>query len=135
MARRSTSFPVVIGLLVFATGCLIGWIGRYQLIEPDDLYQVCLGAQRPWWCEVRQDLIAATFTVRGIYGWIAAGSAVASWLLDGPIVAAFVMLALLAGGMGLFLYAAAGAALGVLLAFLRLARLREIMAKPPEFRA
>lgn len=135
MIRRVLSHPVILGLMLLVAGCFAGWAGRYLLIEPEHLYRTCLGAAAPWWCALRQDLIRATFTVRGIYGWASAAAAVAAWLLDGPLVAVFVLLALLTGGLGLFLYAASSAALGVLLALLRLVRLPELLMKPPDFRA
>ena len=132
--RRWLGTPVVIGFLVLAVGAFLGWAARYWLIEPEDLYKVCLGAGKPWWCGVRETLITVTFTlVRGIYGWVAVACGVSAWLLRGRVVWFFVLLALFTGGMGLYLYAAAGAAFGLLLALLRLVRLDEISAQPPEF--
>jgi hypothetical protein len=125
--RRWLRDPVAVGVGVFLLGCLLGHTARFVLIEPEDLYRTCLGGGRPAWCEPRDLLIVFTFTlVRGIWGWIALGCGVAAWLLDGRVVAVFVMAALLAGGVGLYLYAAPAAAFGTLLALLRLVRLREI---------
>lgn len=114
-------------------GWAVGWYCRYHLIEPEDLYRTCLAEARPWWCALRQRLIGATFTVRGIYGWVSLAAATAGWLLEGRIVAPCVLIALAAGGLGLELYSTSTAALGVLLALLRLSRLDEVLAKPPKF--
>jgi len=121
------------GLGALVLGCLAGWYGRYHLIEPEELYRTCLAEPRPWWCGPRQRLIGATFTVRGIYGWVSLGAALAGWLLEGRLVAPCVLIALAAGGLGLELYSAPVAALGVLLALLRLSRLDEVLAQPPKF--
>ena len=121
------------GLGVLVLAWAVGWYGRYHLIEPEELYRTCLAEARPWWCAVRQQLIGATFAVRGIYGWVSLGAAAAGWLLEGRIVVPCVLIALGAGGLGLELYSTGTAALGVLLALLRLSRLDEILAQPPKF--
>lgn len=120
-----------LGVLVL--GWALGWFGRYHLIEPEELYRTCLAEARPWWCALRQRLIVATFTVQGIYGWVSMVAAVAGWLLEGRLVAPCVVIALAAGGLGLELYSTSTAALGVLLALLRLSRLDEVLAQPPKF--
>jgi hypothetical protein len=130
---RRFRFWLCAGLASLAIGFFAGWFGRYKLIEPENLYRVCLAASQPWWCGLRQRLIEATFTIRGIYGFVSVGAALAGWFLERWLVAFCVMLALLAGGLGLELYATSTAALGVLLALLRLSRLDEVLAQPPKF--
>jgi hypothetical protein len=130
---RRFPFWLAAGLATLALGWFAGWFGRYHLIEPENLYRTCLAAPPPWWCEVRQRLIGATFTVRGIYGWVSLAAALAGWLLEGRLVAVCVLSALLAGGLGLELYSTSIAALGLLLGLLRLSRLDEVLAQPPKF--
>lgn len=124
---------VIIGLVSLAMGCLLGWATRYFIVEPDQMQALCAAVPPPAWCAARLLLIELTF--RGTWGLVAVGAAVAAWVLRGPAPAVFVVIALLAGGIGLYLYDTNWAASAVLAALLRLPRLGEDPSDPREFSA
>jgi hypothetical protein len=111
---------VIAGLIALLAGCLLGWYGRFFVIEPGHMHALCAAAAPPAWCAVRGWLIEVTFL--GTYGVLAVGGAAACWLLRGRPAAFFAVLALGAGGLGLYLYDTAWAASGILAALIRLPR-------------
>lgn len=121
------------GWLTLALAATLGWTLKFWLIEPDAVQALCTSATPPDWCTLRLELLSLTFPPR--YGWIASGAALICWLVRGLPAAVFAELALAAGGLGLFLYDTGGAALGVLLALLRLPRVGEEPPDPREFSA
>lgn len=118
---RLLRLPLVAGLLLLAVSCRAGLVARYRIIEPDDIYALCLPAVRPGWCAPRDTLIFVTYTFS--FGYTAVGAAALAWLFRGRLAWWCSMLALLSGGIGLYLYQTGWSALGVLLVLLRLTRL------------
>ena len=124
---------LVHGLVVFAAGCLAGWLGRYFVIEPAAMHAVCGGPAPAGWCAARDVFIHATFS--RYYGIASVAAAVACWVLRGRAAAVFAMTALLAGGLGLFLYDASWSAAGVLIALLRTPRIADEQPDARDFTA
>jgi len=124
---------IALGLIGLAIGCLLGWASRYFIIEPDQVQALCAAVPPPAWCAARLLVIELTF--RGTWGLVGVGAAVAAWVLRGRAAATFVVIALLAGGLGLYLYDTSWAAAAVLAALLRLPRLGEEPSDPREFSA
>lgn len=118
---RLLRLPLVAGLLVLAASCQAGLIARYRIIEPDDIYALCLPEARPGWCAPRDALIFITYTFS--FGLTAVAAGLLAWCLRGRAALGCALFALLSGGIGLYLYQTGWSALGVLLALLRLPRL------------
>lgn len=121
------------GWVALAAGALLGWLGRFFVIEPERVQAICTAAAAPAWCEARAALLAATFPPR--YGIVAVAAALACWALRRRPAAVAAALALFAAGLGLFLYDTGWAASGALIALLRLPRIGEEPADPREFSA
>lgn len=121
------------GLLALAVGCLLGWLGRYFLIEPTAIQSLCAAGTAPAWCAPRELLITVTFG--GWWGRAAVASALLGWVVRRRAAAACALVALFTGGLGLFLYDATWAASGVLAALLRLPRIVDEPPDPREFSA
>jgi hypothetical protein len=130
---RPLRIPLVSGLVLLAVSCRAGLIARYRIIEPDDIYALCLPESRPGWCAPRDTLIFITYTFS--FGYAAVGAAALAWLSRGRLAWWCAMLALLSGGIGLYLYQTGWSALGVLLALLRLARLERKAPEPEQLAA
>jgi hypothetical protein len=126
---RLMRLPIVIGLIVLAVSCRAGLIARYQIIEPDDIYALCLPETRPGWCAPRDALVDIAYTFS--FGYTAVAAAVLAWWCRPRLAWWFAMAALLAGGIGLHLYQTGVSALGVLLALLRLPRLTRDVSQAP----
>jgi hypothetical protein len=124
---------LVIGLAMLVAGCVFGRGARYFMIEPAAVHALCAASLAPGWCDARALLIAVTF--RGTWGIAAVAGAAAAWLLRGRVAAACAVMALFAGGLGLYLYDTSWAASGILAALLRLARVAEDPPDPREFTA
>jgi hypothetical protein len=121
------------GVVALVIGCLLGWLGRYFVIEPEQVHDLCTAASPLAWCAVRASLIAVTF--RGTWGIAAVAAAVLVWVLRGRGAATVALLGLFCGGLGLFLYDTAWAASAVLGILLRLPRIGEEPPNPREFTA
>jgi hypothetical protein len=130
---RALRIPLVTGLVLLAVSCRAGLVARYRIIEPDDIYALCLPESRPAWCVPRDTLIWITYTFS--FGYVAFGAAALAWLTRGRIAWWCAMLALSSGGIGLYLYQTGWSALGVLLGLLRLARLERKASQPHELAA
>jgi hypothetical protein len=130
---HSQPAPLLAGLAALGCGCLLGWLGRYFVIEPEQALALCTGAAPPAWCAWRAQLIALTFPPR--YGLAAVIAAVLAWKTRGRVAAGVAVLGLLAGGLGLYLYDTGWAASGVLALLLRLPRIGEEPPDPREFTA
>lgn len=130
---RLRDVALIIGLIALAAGCVLGWASRYFVIEPDQVGALCAGMLPPAWCAARSLLISVTF--HGAYGFTAAGAAVTTWVLRGRTAAAFAVVALFVGGLGLYLYDTSWSASAVLVALLRLPRVGEEPPDPREFTA
>jgi hypothetical protein len=126
---RLLRLPLVAGLIVLAVSCRAGLIARYRIIEPDDLYALCLPESRPAWCVPRDTLIYITYTFS--FGYAAVAAAVLAWWCRGRMAWWCAVIALLSGGIGLYLYQTGWSALGVLLALLRLTRLEHRAPQAP----
>jgi hypothetical protein len=120
-ALRVLRLPLVAGLLILAISSRVGWTARYVVIEPDDLYGICLPDVRPWWCAPRDTLIFVTYAFS--FGYASVAAALLAWWCRPRAASMFAMVALASGGIGLYLYQTTWSALGVLLALLRLPRL------------
>lgn len=127
---RFLRLPLIAGLVVLAVSCRAGLIARYRIIEPDHIYALCLPELRPAWCTPRDTLIFITYTFS--FGYLAVGAAVLAWLSRGRFAWWCAMLALLSGGIGVYLYQTGWSALGVLLALLRLVRLERQAPEPQQ---
>ncbi len=124
---------LIAGLIALLAGCLLGWLGRYFVIEPEHVHALCTASVPAAWCAVRDLLIGITF--RGSWGLVAVAATLLAWVLRGRAAAAVALLGLLAGGLGLYLYDTAWAASGVLGILLRLPRIGEEPPNPREFSA
>ncbi len=124
---------LIAGLIALLAGCLLGWLGRYFVIEPEHFHALCTASVPAAWCAARTGLIDITF--RGTWGLAAVAAALLAWALRGRAAAVIAALGLLAGGLGLYLYDTAWAASGVLGILLRLPRIGEEPANPREFSA
>lgn len=121
------------GLFALIAGCVLGWLGRYRLIEPEHVHAFCGTMEQAFTCQARSTLIALTFP--GIWGYAALGAAAAAWVSFGRGARLFSVVALVAGGMGLFLFDTAWAASGVIAALLRLPGASLAADEAREFRA
>jgi hypothetical protein len=124
---------VPFGLLALLAGCLLGWYGRYFVIEPDHLHALCNVTVPAAGCAARSLLIDVTF--RGTFGLAAVAAGVVAWVLRGPTAVVVATLGLAAGGLGLFLFDTAWSASGVLCILLRLPGVGEEHPNPREFSA
>jgi hypothetical protein len=122
-----------LGVVALLLGCLLGWYGRYHVIEPDHLHALCNVAVPAAGCAARSLLIDVTF--RGTFGFAAVACGAVAWVLRGRPAGAMATLGLLVGGLGLFLFDTAWSASGVLCILLRLPRIGEEPASPREFSA
>lgn len=117
-SNRLPVLGVMLGLAAFG----LGWLLRYQLIEPAEIGAFCDGGGGPLWCTARLYLIVATEW--GLIGWAAFACGALSLLFasrtEGPPKGVFAALVL--GGAGLILYNATPAAFGVVLALIALIR-------------
>lgn len=99
----------------------IGYVLRYDLVEPVAIGSMCRSVQAALWCPLRTGLIFAS-------EWNSLGylSVAAALSLTAPYWRAvtFAFIAMAIGGVGLMLYNATVAAPGVLLVLLRLAACR-----------
>ncbi len=125
--------PLIVGIIALLAGCILGWAGRYAMIEPDHLRVLCAAASAPAWCAARELFIDVTF--RGLYGPVAVAAAAVSWVTRGRCATFAAVIALFAGGLGLYLYDTSWAASGVLAALLRLPRIGDEPPDPREFSA
>lgn len=130
---RASPRALLAGVAMLGCGCLLGWYGRYFVIEPEQAQALCAGATPPAWCGARAQLLAVTFPPR--YGLAAVIAAVIAWMTRGRVAAAAALFGLLAGGLGLYLYDTGWAASGVLALLLRLPRIGEEPPDPREFTA
>lgn len=104
-------------LLACAFGLAIGYVLRYQVIEPRSIGQVCGGVGTPWWCPARTGLIKAHEWF--VYGGAAVLLALLAWVRDD---ARWAVAALGCAGLGLVVYNTEVAALGLLLTLMKLIR-------------
>ncbi|MCC7258375.1 MAG: hypothetical protein IT486_08380 [Gammaproteobacteria bacterium] len=123
---------IVVGWLLLAAGALAGWAARFVLIEPEHWQDLCSVAVPPLTCALRDAVVVITFPPRFSF---AAAAALLAWVLRGRAAAACAGVALLAGGLGLFLYDTGWVASAVLAALLRLPRIGEEPPDPREFTA
>lgn len=121
MRSMTLSRPVA-GFLVLAAAGVAGWFGRWEIIEPEGLAAACAAGQggAPLACLVRPYLVQLTFS--GSFGITAVVAAALAWLAGGRLATALALLALVAGGLGMFLFDADWAVSGAVAALLRLAR-------------
>ncbi len=132
MSRPAAGTTLVAGWLLFGLATLAGWAARFLVIEPEGLHALCTGARSPALCTWRDQLLVLTFPPR--YGLVAVAAAVLAWLLRGRPAAACAGVALVAGGLGLFLYDTGWAASAVVAVLLRLPRIGEEPPDPQQFR-
>lgn len=123
----------IIGLIALLAGCLLGWTGRYLVIEPHELQALCAVALPPDWCAVRAAFINLTF--QSPYGPVAVAGAAAAWVTRRRTAAVAAVIALFAAGLGLYLYDTSWAASALLATLLRLPRVGEEAPDPREFTA
>jgi hypothetical protein len=100
-----------------AAGLALGAVLRYAVIEPRSIGQTCGGIGIPWWCLPRTGLIKAHEWY--VYGGSAIAAAGLAWWRGR---AGWAQAALALGAVGLVVYNTEVAALGMLLALIRLLR-------------
>jgi len=104
-------------LLWTAAGLALGAVLRYAVIEPRDIGQTCGGVGIPWWCLPRSALIKAHEWFA--YGAVSITAAGLAWWRNS---AGWGQVALAVGAVGLVAYNTELAAVGMLLALLKLMR-------------
>jgi hypothetical protein len=110
--------PVMRRALLFGALALgLGWLLRYQVIEPRSIGQMCGGVGTPWWCPLRTGLIKAHEWY--VYGGAALACAGAAWWRDD---ARWAIAGVACAAVGLVAYNTELAAAGLLLALLKLLR-------------
>ena len=111
----------VMALMLAALGGVIGDHIRYDLIEPVARAAACVESPAPWWCVVRDTLRIAS------QNFVIAGGALlgafAALLYRGRGAMVGIVIAMVLGGMGIFLYSTALAAVAVTLGLVRAAML------------
>jgi len=105
---------LLLGALTSAVVLLL----RYQLVEPDDIAQLCLRTNAPAWCGARQWVVLGF--AWNAYGWASLVFAITAILTRS---AAAATVGLILGLTGALLYRYFPAGLGLLLSALLLSRL------------
>jgi hypothetical protein len=123
----------VIGVVALVIGCLLGWAGRYLVIEPHELQALCAAALAPGWCAGRAAFIDLTF--QNPYGPLAVAAAAVAWVTRRRTAEFAAVIALFAAGLGLYLYDTNWAASALIATLLRLPRIGEEAPDPREFTA
>jgi hypothetical protein len=100
-----------------ALALVLGWLLRYQVIEPRSMGQMCGGIGTPWWCPLRTGLIKAHEWY--VYGGVAILCAAMAWWRND---ARWAVAGFACAGVGLVVYNTELAAVGLLLALLKLIR-------------
>lgn len=131
-SRPAAGTTLVAGWLLLVLATLAGWAARFRVIEPEDLQALCSGPRPPAACAWRDQLLVLTFPPR--FGLVAVAAAALAWMLRGRLAAACTGVALVAGGLGLFLFDTGWAASAVVAALLRLPRIGEEPPDPQQFR-
>lgn len=120
--------PILGAVLLAAAGFAVGWLLRYQWIEPIALGILCKeGLVAPWWCGPRTALIVAVQALpgRALVPVLAAGL----WAIrDERLARHFGLAVLFLAGMGLILYNTGPAVVALVVAGLRLIRLEKRLA-------
>jgi hypothetical protein len=118
--RRRRLTPVV-ALVLAALGGVTGDHIRYDLIEPVARAAACIESPGPWWCILRDALRIASqnFVIAGG----ALLGALAALLYRGRGAMVGIAIAMILGGMGMFLYSTALAAVAITLGLVRAAML------------
>lgn len=102
-------------------GGVIGDHIRYDLIEPVARAAACTESPMPWWCILRDGLRIAS------QNFVIAGSALlgafAALLYKGRGAMIGIVIAMVFGGMGMFLYSTALSAVAITLGLVRAAML------------
>ncbi len=101
--------------LAIGTSFAFAAAARFWLIEPEGIGSLC-DAGGPWWCRLRQAIIAS-FSRQGL-GWISLVAGIAAFVLRRRSIA---LLAALTGAAGLVFYCYEPAAVGFALAVVVLA--------------
>jgi len=118
--RRRRLVPVM-ALMLAALGGVIGDHIRYDLIEPVARAAACVESPAPWWCILRDTVRIAS------QNFVIAGGALlgafAALLYRGVGAMVGIAIAMVLGGMGMFLYSTALAAVAVTLGLVRAAML------------
>jgi hypothetical protein len=117
--RLLATRPALTAVLVAIACAGLGTVVRDYLVVPQAIGDLCGSAQAPWWCPARTGLIVAI--QRDGLGYAATLLAALSIILRSRVAIALAFAAMAIGGIGLVLYNATGAALGVVPALLRLA--------------
>jgi hypothetical protein len=117
---RRRLMPVA-ALMLAVLGGVIGDHIRYDLIEPVARAAACVESPAPWWCILRDALRIAS------QNFVIAGGALlgafAALLYRGRGAVVGIVIAMVLGGMGMFLYSTALAAVAITLGLVRAAML------------
>jgi len=117
--------PILGALLVAVTGFAVGWVLRYQWIEPVAIGVLCdEAANAPLWCGPRSALIVSAQSGPGRV--FVAGLAALLWLVRGEAAARRLgLFVLFLAGFGLIFYNTGPAVIALVIAGLRLIRLEK----------
>jgi hypothetical protein len=111
----------VAALMLAVLGGVIGDHIRYDLIEPVARAAACVESPAPWWCILRDAFRIAS------QNFVIAGGALlgafAALLYRGRSAVVGIVIAMVLGGMGMFLYSTALAAVAITLGLVRAAML------------
>lgn len=116
---RAAVLMPLLGLIVVALGAWLGDTLRHDLVEPVERATACAAVPGPWWCAVRDGvrIAAQNYVIAGL----AVATALAALALRGRGAYAALVVALLLGGAGLYLYSTSLASIAVVLGLLRAA--------------
>lgn len=104
-------------------GLAAGFAVRYLLVEAPELAWACGSLDKPWWCGLREGIIAALrWQGLGLLAAIMGAFALLRRPLNSFASGKLAGLAILSGAAGLLLYAPELSAAGLLLGSLRLLR-------------
>lgn len=117
--------PILGGVLLAAGAFALGWVLRYQVIEPVEIGIACEEAANPaWWCGGRTALIVAMRWIFGYY--LVLALAALAWMSPGRRWrSGFSLAALGLSGLGLVLYNAGPSVLACVATVLGLIRLEK----------
>lgn len=119
--------PILGALLLAAVGFAVGWVLRYQWIEPVAIGILCdEAANAPLWCGPRTALIVSAQSGPGRA--LVAGLAALLWLVRGDAARRLGFLVLFLAGFGLIFYNTGPAVIALVMGGLRLIRLEKAAA-------
>lgn len=121
LCRLVKNTPILPGLVFAAIMAGIAHVTRYQFVEPEVLGELCQADDAPLWCLARTALVVGTQW--GVFGALAMALAGLSFVVSLRWARYAAWAAMVVGGAGLYLYNTNFAAIALVFALVRLARL------------